>query len=189
MRSRRFAMLAVLVGLGLASSLLTSQVIAQRKPGGGTSGPTQAVTSMRGLMTKSHHVPGQAGKGIPVIPNAHFTFGKMTATPADGQVTIDGEVTLQDSRGPTPFIWAVLVHDQDGSVLSEQDYRDQVFSIQSKEPINPTFHDVIPLQPGIYEVELRLYQFSYRPGVPMFNELGGLNPEDWISSGARVTIP
>lgn len=194
MKARLISRVAVLVALGIASSLLTSTLVAQRKQGQTYSASMKPVPGAATKFRKDQGpAPAPVGISVPVKFDAHFTFNKMTVEPAPGQVAVDAQVTLQDSRGPTPFMWAVVVMDEGGKKrLSEMNYVNQIFSIQSKEPIKPTFKDVVQLQPGTYKIQVRLYEFSRDVGV-MFPDgefdLSALTPQGCISHSEIVTIP
>ena len=127
--------------------------------------------------------PGQtAGR-----TEALFGMPRCRLTAGPGRVSIEAQASIMDARPqPGPYMWSVLVMDPSAArVLHTQHYAHQVFQVESGKTSNPTFQDTLPLAPGDYHVELRLYAVSPQadPTTPL---KGG--SKMLVSGGGPISI-
>ena len=174
MRFPTVAKVAILIALGVCSSLVTSRIIAQT----------------RETITK-----GKEGKGAKrAAANANsnqfivasVALGKMDVTARDGKVSVSAGVTARDSRQTYSYLWNVLITDIDMThTIVNINYDRQLFSLQPGKSYQPTFNDKFSLEPGNYRVELRLFQVDANTNLQSLMNSRG-HHEDLVVSGVRM---
>lgn len=189
MRRSTCIKLGFLAALGACSWLVTSSLLAQGRQ-------RQAVRpATKVLLKRGQPPPALPGESVPVVLTGQGTFDEMTVTPRQGGATVDAQVTISDSRGDRSYMWALIVrgvtggpHGRVGDIISSFDYDNQVFSVLPGRAARPTFKEDLPLLPGTYFVELRLYEVS--PGmVPAeLDKSHPLIPEVFLAHNETVTV-
>ncbi len=165
MRRSTIAKFAVVLLLGVGSSVLTSALLSRQH---------RARASDIGTVTGSisPRVPGAPAPVRNPGRDTSFASGAMRqySVQVDGKtVFVSAEAYIRDTRPNVRYVWSVRVSDvKDSSkVLFQKLYDTQVFSLPEEREAVPTFNDVIklPLPSGTYHLEVAPYMVTPVDGL------------------------
>lgn len=187
MKLQFFMKVALVVVLSACSWFCTSKLIAQGKRGHAASGLANTPASAATKKTKA--ADNVNPRGFPVKSNGGFQFGEMTVTTDLGRVTVNANVTIEEWRKGTSYMWSILIKDNETKKLvSCTNYNDQTFSVIPGVVHKPTFKDVFNLPPGTYNVELRLYEATPGVDLSVLRHSAVFNPQVLLANNKDVEI-
>lgn len=196
MKLSTWVKVAAIVVLGVCSSLVTSSILAQNKK----SQPGRQNSKGRGVLEQFTNVradPAQAknpSAAAIAVAEQHLVqsadFKGMDVEAKDGGIAISAKVTLQDKRPNWSYVWTLSVRDASDNEVVGVNYDKQVFSMPSREPETVTFNETVPVKPGSYTVELKLWHA--RPDADLTSMRAvrdlRLHPDIAVGDSRRIVI-
>lgn len=192
MRRRTSAKLAILVALGICSSLTTSLVIDLGHPTKAAQVPNDHSVTTVQMATNAPAAALNAmqngGARIPTV--ASFRMRGMDVAMVGDVVRVSAAVWGVDNRPSVSYIWTLRVYDTNGTAVLEQHYDKQVFSPPVGQEMTPTFDDAFQLAPGRYKVSLTLYELSRAFGVEKLKASDAKTavPQRLVSANRDITV-
>ncbi|AGA25016.1 hypothetical protein [Singulisphaera acidiphila] len=146
---------AVLVILGVSTSLFTSSLLRQSK--------ARVVTSKNASKSGLTFTP--------FTVDAQSQLQSVEVQANKNHVTVKGSAVLYDKRPSSRYLWSLLVKSKaTNEVVLQNQYDHQIFAVEPNVPNNPTFREDLMLDPGLYQVELRLYRVTAKTDLRKLRE-------------------
>ena len=174
------AKFALIVVLGLASSWTTSKIIAVA--GSNTLTKSSPTSTQREAFSKvgrnqAAQVPLIAVPGVQMTPKAgsYLTLKSFSVALEGGTAFVDATSEILDNHKKPlglRLMWGLLVSDAEApNVAIDINYVDQIFTPPPHVLISPTFHEQIIFPPGVYRIEIRLYEMTPNTDVTSLKHL------------------
>jgi len=178
--------LMVLGGVGILSTILASRLMAR---------DLLEQQDVPAAVATKHRIGGDEAAGglegrIPVTSLAEFHMDGASVTGGLGRFDVEAQATMMESRDEASYMWTLIVQDESGTeTLRQVDYDTQIFSLEAKGvPIEKNFRDGFNFPPGIYNVELRLYEVTGVEDPSILAGEGAPGPHILLSYADKVTI-
>ena len=197
MKVATWAKVAMLVVLGVCSSLITSSILAQSRK----SQPSRLNAKGGGRIEVFKRSRGDSAQAKApslverAVPEGHLVasaqFDVMDVEAVDGGIAVSAKIVLQDRRPTWSYVWTLSVRDSSDKEVVGANYNHQVFSMPSGEAKSVTFNETVPVKPGEYAVELRLWHA--RPDADLTSlravrDLSRAHPELTLAKRKRIVI-
>lgn len=187
----RFGMLtklSLLVLLGVCSWFLTSRIAAKRALGQSARAQIAPGASKTRVAPNKNGAAGLPAGAVPVVNTASGSFDELTVTSGPAGVAVAAKVTLMDKRPAKSYMWGVLIRGEDfGNVISNVNYDEQVFTPPADGKVmKPTFKDVFQLAPGVYYIEVVLYDRAPNSEFGHFDP--SLGPKAELNKCERISV-
>jgi hypothetical protein len=188
MRLRVSMKLGLLVLLGVSSWFLTSRIAGKRALGQAARAQVGPASGKTRVAPNKNGAAGLPAGAVPVVNTASFTFDALTVTSGPRGVVVDASVTIMDKRPGKSYMWGVLIRGESfDNVISNITYDKQVFSPPANGKVmKPNFNDVFQLPPGVYHIEVVVYDRAPGSELGLFDPARG--PKAELNRGERVTV-
>jgi hypothetical protein len=152
--------LAVLTPVIFATWYLTSELI--HRPRRAEASKTVGQFQSR-VVNSETQGPPPLPKGARLVERPVVSSSQLDSETiaVDGpEVTITAKASLMNHNNSTRHLWRLRVYDQNGGMVLDRPYLDQIFKMHESGEMKPSFAERIQLPKGEYKVAITLYSMA-----------------------------